>query len=585
MLHRYDRHKAAADLDELIARPPKPEATVVVAGEDKRGKSSLINALLGHPNLSPVGVETVTAAPISLYHADETEASVLFNGEGEPQALPLEQAQSLATLLGNPLNEHNVRSVQIGLNVPLLEGLVLVDTPGVGGLDSGHAALTLQSLRSADALLFVLEAGAQIRGPELRFLREAASRTSRVIFALTKLDLYRGWHQIADDNQAILREQAPRLAKAPVVAVSSVLGLRAARLMSADEEGARELWEESGLDGLSQRLRTLVTADLHALRAANIVQTGLVALVSVERAVSERVSALGSPKDTQAALGAERARLGELNRDKAEWPQTLSVEVRRLNLDRSDRIQGAMAEIRRRYDERLKNLKRQEHDALPGELVADLTALAGEMNHWTVDRLGELVARLLGDVAEGVSVADTMAQLAGDLLTEQLEAIPMSNKLKSTDRMTVLSSFAVGHSLVALVGVGAMSAIGAPVVLAAGIGLGGVFAFERFRMAKRQGFVQEYKPWMNEQIAKVQLAMNNNFQRTQIDVEVTIRRLLKGAFIERERQINESLRACQRDQQQAQGERQRQRQQLSAELGVLRDLRIAGRDLLGQATT
>lgn len=583
-LERKDRIKAARELAELRAQPPKPEATVVVAGEDKRGKSSLVNALLGHPGLSPVGVETVTAAPISFYHADQIEAAVLHNDDTDVQPLPLEEAQALATLQGNPLNEHNVRSVQIGVPVTLLEGLVIVDTPGVGGLDSGHAALTLQSLRSADALLFVLEAGAQIRGPELRFLREAASRIARVILVMTKVDQYRGWRQIAEDNEAILTEQAPRFARSPAVAVSNLLGARAARMMGTDPEMARELWEESGLDDLDGLLRRVVTADIHSLRAANVVQCALPHLVATERAVSERVKALGSPQETQAALAAERTRLGELNQKKAEWPQTLSVELRRLNLDRSDKIQGGLAEIRRRYDERVKDLKRPQQDPLPGELVANLTAFAGEMDEWTLGRLEELVSKLVGGVDEEVSVADTVRRLASDLLTAELDAAPLSGKLKGTDKITILSSFTSGHSLVALTLVGGGAALAAaPLAIAAAVGLGGIFAFERFRVMKRQNFTQEFRPWMNDQIAKVGLNMNNNFQRTQLDVEVTIRRLLRDAFAEREREINESLAACQRMSQQEQGDRQQQRQVLVADLEAARALHSTGQRLLQHA--
>ena len=45
------------------------------------------------------------------------------------------------------------------LDRPLLQaGLVLVDTPGVGGLDSAHGQLTRATLRAADAVLFVTDA-------------------------------------------------------------------------------------------------------------------------------------------------------------------------------------------------------------------------------------------------------------------------------------------------------------------------------------------------------------------------------------------------------------------------------------------
>ena len=136
---------------------------MIVAGEDKRGKSSLVNALMRYPGLSPTGVEVVTAAPIVLHRSAVEEGFVYHYGDTEKIAVSFEEAQSLATVTGNPMNGQNIRSVLLGVDRPILDRFTLVDTPGVGGLESGHAALTLQSLRDADALLFVLEAGAQIR--------------------------------------------------------------------------------------------------------------------------------------------------------------------------------------------------------------------------------------------------------------------------------------------------------------------------------------------------------------------------------------------------------------------------------------
>lgn len=582
VLEREGRAKGAAELAEVMGRPPKPEVTVVVAGEDKRGKSSLVNSLLGRPGLSPVGVETVTATPIVFHHAPVVEAAVSYHGEEEPRPHPLEEALSLATLQGNPCNEKNVREVVLGLPEPVLEGLVLVDTPGVGGLDSGHAALTLQSLRSADALLFVLEAGAQIRGPELQFLKQAAARTARVVFALTKVDLYRGWRQVTEDNRAILAEHAPRFARAPMVPVSNLLANRAARLRDEDPEGWRELRAESGVEELQRTLRSLLESDVQVLRSANVVQSALVQLGSVDQRLSEQLRALGSPQEAQAALLAEKARLTELNQERAEWPQSLNTALRRLNLDRADRIQGGLADVRRRYEERLKTLKRDEQDQLPGELVAELTAFAGEANHWTTERLTELVSALIGEVGSQVSVQETIEQVSGDLLTEQLQAMAVSKKLRATDRITMLTSWTSAHAMIAVLAGGSF-ALGGPIVIAAVAGIGTLFAAGRFKVLRQQSYLTQFRPWMNDQISRVQLNMTNNFQRTQISVETEVRKLLKAAFAERERQINEAVAACQKAQAQEQGERQAQRKELNEKVQAIRQLRDAGRLLMQKA--
>ena len=157
--------------DGLLARLNEPVGSlpvVLVAGEDKRGKSSLVNALLGRPNLSPVGVDAVTGAPISFSYAAVEHAAIQRYGEEGEEETDFETARKLATIQGNPGNEAGIRSVLLGIPSPLLQHITLVDTPGVGGLHSGHAELTLQSLQFADALLFVSESGAQFRAAEPR---------------------------------------------------------------------------------------------------------------------------------------------------------------------------------------------------------------------------------------------------------------------------------------------------------------------------------------------------------------------------------------------------------------------------------
>ncbi len=55
---------------------------------------------------------------------------------------------------------------EIGLPRKILEGgLVLVDTPGVGGLGSAHGAATMSALPSADAVLLVSDAAQEYTGP------------------------------------------------------------------------------------------------------------------------------------------------------------------------------------------------------------------------------------------------------------------------------------------------------------------------------------------------------------------------------------------------------------------------------------
>ena len=92
-------------------------------------------------------------------------------------------------------------SVEVSLPRKLLsDGLVIVDTPGVGGLGSAHSAATIGALPMADAVVFVSDASQEFTGPELEFLQTARRMCPNVVCVLTKIDFYPAWRKIRDLN-------------------------------------------------------------------------------------------------------------------------------------------------------------------------------------------------------------------------------------------------------------------------------------------------------------------------------------------------------------------------------------------------
>lgn len=541
LLRQDGRGEVAQQLLARAAAPAKARPALFVAGEDKRGKSCLVNALLGKPELSPVGVEVVTSAPITFFASPQPAAQVFRYGEPQPVREEFERARELATVEGNPRNQENVRAVALGVDSPILAQLNLVDTPGVGGLESGHATLTLQSLQWADALLFVTEAGAQLRAEELSFLRRASARVETVILVLTKTDTHRGWRTILDDDRAILQAQAPRFASAPIVPVSSLLALRG--LAADDPEDAALLREESGLSQLETLIGERVVARASSLQLANVLRTGLGTLAAVELGLRETIAASGPDDSARQALEAERSRLQALQRDRSARPQLLDAEIRKLTLERSEGASRGTVEMRRRYDQRLRDIKRKEFDELPGELVADLTALAGRLNEEAAERLKALVVQLVADLDAAAGLTEAIEGVTTDTIREELEATSLGDYgMSANDKLSVLSSFSSGRSLGSLSTVIAGAFIAPPIGLALGLGLGGIFAFQSFRSRDQHAYVAAFSSWMAAQISQAQLTMNNTFQRQMIDVQTQIREAIQQALAEREQEITASLR-------------------------------------------
>src|SRR5690606_31301077 len=104
--------------------------SLVVVGETKKGKSSLVDALVGRPGLSPVAVDVATATYMILEHGPDSATVVPV--EGPPRTIPLDELADWVTADGVKRNPDAVPSpVRVQLDHELLRSIVLIDTPGV----------------------------------------------------------------------------------------------------------------------------------------------------------------------------------------------------------------------------------------------------------------------------------------------------------------------------------------------------------------------------------------------------------------------------------------------------------------------
>lgn len=175
-------------LDALTGRLEDNNFEVALFGRVSSGKSSLLNRLLGH-DLLPVGINPITAVPTRLQYGPEVKAVVSF-GAGRSEEVSLQEFAALVSERENPGNQKNVTRALI--QVPsnrLSEGIVLVDTPGLGSLAKRGAAETLAYLPSCDMALVLVDAGSTLNEEDVGTLRilEEAGIASFVL--LSKSDL------------------------------------------------------------------------------------------------------------------------------------------------------------------------------------------------------------------------------------------------------------------------------------------------------------------------------------------------------------------------------------------------------------
>jgi GTP-binding protein EngB required for normal cell division len=178
-----DREQLAALTDRLDAA----RLRVLVAGEAKRGKSTLVNALLGREVL-PSGVTPLTAVATTVRYGDDERAEVRFL-DGHDEKHPLALLPDLVTERGNPGNRRRIAGVTVYVAAPLLAGGVeLVDTPGTGSVFESGTQAAHEALRSMDAAVFVLTADPPVSASERDLLRQVAGLSVATLAVLNKAD-------------------------------------------------------------------------------------------------------------------------------------------------------------------------------------------------------------------------------------------------------------------------------------------------------------------------------------------------------------------------------------------------------------
>ncbi len=183
----FDRHDLADEASALSIRVAERRFFVACLGQFKRGKSSVLNALIGE-KLLPVGVVPVTAIVTIVRHGTTSCAKVRIGSDAWIE-IATEELASYVSEAENPGNRKNVTGVEVFRPSPLLaSGLCLVDTPGLGSVFASNTEATRSFVPQIDAAFVVIGADPPLSGEELELATEVAAQTERIVFALNKAD-------------------------------------------------------------------------------------------------------------------------------------------------------------------------------------------------------------------------------------------------------------------------------------------------------------------------------------------------------------------------------------------------------------
>lgn len=447
-------------------------ARVVVVGEKKRGKSSLINALLRRPALLPVDADIATSVHVTIHAAERERALAIGEDNPKGREIPLAAIGEYAALDPDtgelrPAGRH-VREVSVGLPDPLLEsGLVVIDTPGVGGLVSGHAALTLAALSLADALLFVVNGSSELTASECKFLAQATERVATVLFVLTQIDKHeRAWSAVLARNQALILEHAPRFAGASWFAVSSAWRLDAL----AGGERAAELELRSGFGPLVEALSGQIAGRAAQLRAVNAAWVARRVLDRLTAGQQQQRHSLAKDPRLLAAIAEQQQQLNDCVRRDAVWSHSLDKQFGKLSGELSRSFVAKAGELQVVADQWVAEADTATVTQITHDMNAAVQALWAELE--SAARQGAIV--ILGEITAELEDGGI------DLLTldlpypEQLQQLPewRDTPDKKPEGVGLLARYFPGMGMASMVGHALFAAVNPFLLLPIGAVLG-----------------------------------------------------------------------------------------------------------------
>jgi GTP-binding protein EngB required for normal cell division len=314
---------------------------VACVGQFKRGKSTLLNALVGRRVL-PAGVVPVTAVPTVLKYGTAEGARVRREGEGWKE-IEVKDVEEYVSEERNAGNWKGISSVEISLPSRLLDaGMCLVDTPGLGSVHEKNSATTESFLPHMDVALVVLGADPPLAGEELKLVERAAEEVKDLVFVLNKAD--RTSQKDRVEAREFARESLQRRLGKDVGKIYEVSAL--------DEIEGRGGWgdwrelvgtlEDLGRNGRDQRMKCV------ARRGIDRAARQMMVVLGEERAALERPVEESERRMSELGKALEKA-----DQALADLGWLLSAEQQKLSLELGERRKEFLREWRERTRDEL----------------------------------------------------------------------------------------------------------------------------------------------------------------------------------------------------------------------------------------
>ncbi len=424
----------------ILSHLAEDRFNLAVVGQFKRGKSSLMNAVIGMDRL-PTGILPITSVVTIVRYGDHESVLIRSIGSVNSREIPLARLEEYVTEKGNPGNHKHVEVAEVLLPSEILRlGFHFIDTPGVGSLIAENTATTHRFLPEADAVVFVTSFESTMNEGELAFLRAITRHVHKIFFVVNKFDLVSP--QESETVMASVRETISSELGSPearVFAVSSRWGLE------AKLSGNREMLERSGFPEFELALIHFLTSEKQQVSLLRCVERAM-ALLAIERVEScaGDVRAVLTGEALRARKHQWQVKIQQIEKECVHTAKALRRRVRselplRFDLVISEHCTEVLDSLAAQVDSFLETRKKSITAQDLRELVNRAGSVVDELRRqWLSSHQADFIKALWSLTAEDADQLERMYGKALDLAAELFGMQPIAKWTVSKDEMNLL---------------------------------------------------------------------------------------------------------------------------------------------------
>lgn len=475
---------------DVSARLKSHVFSVGIMGEFKRGKSTVINALLGE-KIAPADVVPASATLNRVTYGLTPKATILYK-DGRRESVPVDRIADYVTKITEESAATAALVDQAIVEYPCQfckNNVEIIDTPGLND-DERMDAISEAVIPELDAVVMVLSADSPFSKSEAEFVRNKlmTSDVTRMIVLVNRIDTIfdeddrirvlqsikeKIIREILDRTAAIhgtdsqlYQDTKSKLAELQLYPISAIQALQG-RI-----KGKPELVSQSGILAFEDRLRRLLTQERGALEIMRVSSVIAKLLQEGQSAITLRINAL--EMDSEEFLKTKQDAEEEiviLRNSKAEEKERL----RKAGGQIKDRMDTLVLEKYEALEARLANyveqypidIQRMDSEDFAKEVQAGMEREVSNALSEYAEQINVFLQEQLGD--ERLRLQQYMGDLSNSIMM-------MNNKMKAGDGLITASVIGADalSNLVAVAFTGALNVAGFGLM-----GLGGMI--EGFR--------------------------------------------------------------------------------------------------------